>query len=222
MAKANGTLVPETPRHRRQGFLAHTSSLLLAILFCRKQAQAGIEDFDDEFKSSVTQVHVTTLDEVVSVNSSFCVAVFIGLSFSPNPNVPTLLAPSDPHCQAGLETYRYLLVFEVLSFSCFLFSSLIAHGIKLYIVLGNGKEPENVKSASVNNRLLRVGILFAAVGSAVGSIFLTFSLVNIVQIKLGSFTCGSIWTQRTTIPLVVLVSTGVAMFTSSVFLAFRS
>ncbi|CAM6112991.1 unnamed protein product [Calypogeia fissa] len=25
MLKANGTLVPETPRHRQQGFLAHTS-----------------------------------------------------------------------------------------------------------------------------------------------------------------------------------------------------
>lgn len=60
-----------------------------------------MEDIAEDLNSSVTQVHVTTLDEVVSVNSSFCVAVFIGLSFSPNPGAIAPLAPADPHCQVS-------------------------------------------------------------------------------------------------------------------------
>ncbi|KAL3680998.1 hypothetical protein R1sor_023954 [Riccia sorocarpa] len=195
---------------RKPGFIESTSRFCMALLFCRRQAEAGFEDFDEEFRSGVTQVHVATLDEVVSVNSFFCIAVFIGLNYNyiPNDTEATSLVAEPMRCRVGMDTYRYLLMFEVLAFSCFLFSSLVAHGIKLYIVLGNGSELENVRSAAVNNRFLRLGILLSAIGSVVGTVFLTLSLVNIIQIRLGNLTCGSLWTNRTAIPLVILVGTG--------------
>ncbi|KAJ7009139.1 hypothetical protein NC653_007699 [Populus alba x Populus x berolinensis] len=58
--------------------------------------------------SSTTSVHVTALDGIVNVNSLFTVAVFVGIDMAKN-----------------------LLVFEVVSFSFFLFSSLVAQGLKL-------------------------------------------------------------------------------------------
>ncbi|OAE32425.1 hypothetical protein AXG93_1772s1070 [Marchantia polymorpha subsp. ruderalis] len=220
MTKLKGAIMTE---RNKPGLLAATSRCCMAFLFCKKQAEASIEDFDEELRSDVTQIHVTTLDEVVSVNSFFCIAVFLGLSFNYTPEdvAERSMAPSDAKCRVGMNTYRYLLMFEVLAFSCFLFSSLVAHGIKLYIVLGNGTELENVRSAGVNNRFLRLGILLSAIGSVVGTVFLTLSLVNIVQIRFGNLQCGSVWTNRTAIPLVVLVGSGVSIFVSSVFIAFR-
>ncbi|KAL2621047.1 hypothetical protein R1flu_001252 [Riccia fluitans] len=220
MTKMKGVIMTE---RKKPGLLASTSKLCMAVLFCKRQAEEGFEDFDEELRSDVTQIHVTTLDEVVSVNSFFCVAVFLGLTFNYTPNDAAQTSMiSDPlRCGVGMNTYRYLLMFEVLAFSCFLFSSLVAHGIKLYIVLGNGSELENVRSASVNNRFLRLGILLSAMGSVVGTVCLTLSLVNIVQIRLGNLSCGSSWTNRTAIPLVILVGSGVSIFVSSVFIAFR-
>ena len=73
------------------------------------------------------------------VNSFFAIAVFLGLAFSPPlpaNQVATSLAPPKAECYVAVNTYRAVILWEVLSFACFLFSTLVAHGFKLFIVLG--------------------------------------------------------------------------------------
>lgn len=73
------------------------------------------------------------------MNSFFAVAVFLGLAFSPPIpllQVVTSLAPQRADCFVNVDVYRGVILYEVLSFGCFLFSTLLAHGFKLFIVLG--------------------------------------------------------------------------------------
>ena len=87
--------------------------------------------------TSTTSVHVTALDGIVSANSLFTVAVFVGISFD-QPSDLTLTDRTE--CSAGRDVERDLVVFEVISFAFFLFSSLVAQGMKLAINLLNSKE----------------------------------------------------------------------------------
>ncbi|GAB2211267.1 hypothetical protein Droror1_Dr00016560 [Drosera rotundifolia] len=72
---------------------------------------------------TTTRVHVTALDGLVNVNSIFTIAVFIGLSFT-SPGQQSL--DPRPSCSGGVREAGKLLLFEVMSFSFFLFSSLVA------------------------------------------------------------------------------------------------
>ncbi|XP_024532401.1 uncharacterized protein LOC9640190 [Selaginella moellendorffii] len=162
-----------------------------------------------------TQVHVTTLDEVVSVNSFFTIAVFLGLSFS-----STKAADLETDCPVGPDAVKYLLLYEVLAFASFLFSSLVAHGLKLYIIFANSNLIEESQAAEINNRLLRIGMLASAIGSVAGTIFLMLSMISLIELRLGPFSCDSSWTERTGIPFIVLSSSGLLIFISSVLFAF--
>eukprot|EP00250_Pteridium_aquilinum_P014746 c22173_g1_i1 orf=485-1327(+) len=90
-------------------------------------------------QAEMRQVHVATLDEVVSVNSFFTAAVFIGLSFN-----STQTTGLDSSCMPSQEIAKHLVVSEVLAFSCFLFSTLIAQGLKLQMTLSSLKFPHFV------------------------------------------------------------------------------
>ncbi|EFJ33449.1 hypothetical protein SELMODRAFT_407244 [Selaginella moellendorffii] len=125
-----------------------------------------------------TQVHVTTLDEVVSVNSFFTIAVFLGLSFS-----STKAADLETDCPVGPDAVKYLLLYEVLAFASFLFSSLVAHGLKLYIIFANSNLIEESQAAEINNRLLRIGMLASAIGSVAGTIFLMLSMISLIELR---------------------------------------
>lgn len=164
-------------------------------------------------------MHVTTLDEVVSVNSFFTVAVFIGLSLV-TPNTSTLLSPQpgDAACLPGPNTVKQLLVYMVVAFSCFQFSSLIAHGMKLSIVLKNGEKKEEAHWGEVSYRFLRLGMAASSVGSIAGTLFLMLALLNIIQLRFGSLDCkSSHWAKGAAIPLLVLVPTGLVTFLTAVF-----
>lgn len=78
-------------------------------------------------------IRVQALDEVVSVNSFFTGAVFIGLAQSNDRNL-VAKGPGDP-CFAPMHLVRQLVLLEVLAFSCFLMSSLVAQGLKLHLIL---------------------------------------------------------------------------------------
>ncbi|KAK3003311.1 hypothetical protein RJ639_018333 [Escallonia herrerae] len=138
--------------------------------------------------ASTTSVHVTALDGLVNVNSLFTIAVFVGLSLTtPGQRSLENRAP----CDADVGVAKKLLVFEVVSFSFFLFSSLVAQGLKLAINLLNSKDVDEIFRAHINIKVLRFGMLGSAVGSVMGCLFLMLSMVNVIEIRLGMLSCGS-------------------------------
>ncbi|KAH7435579.1 hypothetical protein KP509_06G070500 [Ceratopteris richardii] len=225
--------------------------------------QVRDEDDQEEEEEEVTRVRVQALDEIVSVNSFFTGAVFIGLS--QNNNSSLVAHSSNDPCYATPRILRQLFLLEILSFACFLTSSLFAQGLKVHLILchfchyhsffgggrttetdrgnrsprtfgltagtrKNGKGGTSLKDPRFNRgspqrrdhpRLLRMGILAISAASLCGTAFLVLSIVMIVQLRLGLLTCYSSWAKFATVPLVLLVSCGAFVFSTSVFVAFR-
>ncbi|XP_057516717.1 uncharacterized protein LOC130797936 [Amaranthus tricolor] len=167
--------------------------------------------------SSTTSVHVTALDGLVNVNSLFTIAVFVGLSLT-TPGQRSLENRSS--CDAGIDVAKKLLVFEVVSFSFFLFSSLVAQGLKLAINILNSKDVDEVFRAHINTKVLRVGMLVSAVGSVMGCLFLMLSMVNVIEIRLGLLSCGSKSAGHAVAALVILVTSALLVYISTALYAF--
>lgn len=167
--------------------------------------------------SSTTSVHVTALDGIVNVNSLFTIAVFVGLSLT-TPGQHSLENPSA--CDAGVDVAKKLLVFEVVSFSFFLFSSLVAQGLKLALNLINSKDVDEAFRAHINLKVLRFGMTGCAIGSVMGCLFLMLSIVNVIQIRLGMLSCGSKSAVHAAAALIVLVSTALLAYISTAIYAF--
>ncbi|KAB2602465.1 hypothetical protein D8674_003470 [Pyrus ussuriensis x Pyrus communis] len=167
--------------------------------------------------SSTTSVHVTALDGLVNVNSLFTIAVFVGLSLTTRGQKSLENRTS---CDAGIDVAKKLLVFEVVSFSFFLFSSLVAQGLKLAINLLNSKDVDEAFRAHINLKALRFGMLASAFGSVMGCVFLVLSMVNVIQIRLGMLSCGSKPAVHSVAALVVLVTTALLVYISTAVYAF--
>ncbi|VFQ69736.1 unnamed protein product [Cuscuta campestris] len=167
--------------------------------------------------TTTTSVHVTALDGLVNVNSLFTIAVFVGLSLTV-PGQRSLEERSA--CDAGIDVVRKLLVFEVVSFSFFLFSSLVAQGLKLAINLLNSRDVDDGFRAHVNSRVLRLGMMGSAAGSVMGCLFLMLSMVDVIQIRLGLLSCGSRSAVGAVAALVVLVTSGLLLYVSTAVYAF--
>ncbi|KAA8543812.1 hypothetical protein F0562_022011 [Nyssa sinensis] len=156
-------------------------------------------------KITTTSIHIMALDGIVNVNSLFTFAVFLGLAWNPtDPNYS--LIDTTTTCAASLAVAEDLVSFHVYSFSSFLFSSLVASGLKQAIrtakqQIGDTAEVRSVPSAHVNTKLLRVGILASAAGSALGCVFLMLALIDLVQIKLGTLSCWSWYSLAAVCPL---------------------
>ncbi|XP_062081281.1 uncharacterized protein LOC133786080 isoform X1 [Humulus lupulus] len=166
--------------------------------------------------SSTTSVHVTALDGLVNVNSLFTIAVFVGLSLT----TPGQQSLENRACDAGIDVAKKLLVFEVVSFSFFLFSSLVAQGLKLAINLLNSKDVDEVFKAHINLKVLRFGMMGSAVGSVMGCVFLMLSMVNVIEIRLGMLSCGSKSAVHAVATLLVLVSSALVVYISTAIYAF--
>lgn len=167
--------------------------------------------------ATTTSVHVTALDGLVNVNSLFTIAVFVGLSLT-TPGQHSLENPSA--CDAGVEVAKKLLVFEVVSFSFFLFSSLVAQGLKLAINLLNSRDVDEVFRAHINLKVLRFGMMASATGSVMGCLFLMLSMVNVIEIRLGMLSCGSKSAVHAVAALVVLVTSALLVYISTAVYAF--
>ncbi|CAK9140786.1 unnamed protein product [Ilex paraguariensis] len=165
---------------------------------------------------STTSVHVMALDGIVNVNSLFTVAVFIGLSLTSDQS-STLKSKSS--CSTDVEVAKTLVVFEVSSFSFFLFSSLIAQGLKLAINLLNSREVEEALKAKINVNILKFGMMGSAIGSVMGCLFLMLAMVNVVEIKLGLLSCGG-KTAYSVATLIILVTIGLSGYISIAVYAF--
>ncbi|CAF2041944.1 uncharacterized protein LOC103839474 [Brassica rapa] len=168
--------------------------------------------------ASTTSVHISALDGIVNANSLFTVAVFVGISFD-QPSDLTLTNRTE--CNAGLDVERDLVVFEVISFAFFLFSSLVAQGLKLTINLLNSKETDEVFKADIDCGLLRLGVVGAAGGSILGCVFLLLSMVEIIQLRLGLLSCGSSLAIHTVLALVVLVSSALSVYIFTIIYSFK-
>ncbi|XP_021907536.1 uncharacterized protein LOC110821870 [Carica papaya] len=167
--------------------------------------------------SSTTSVHVTALDGLVNVNSLFTIAVFVGLSLA-TPGQKSL--EDRTACDAGDDVAKKVLVFEVVSFSFFLFSSLVAQGLKLAINLLNSKDVDEAFRAHINLKVLRLGMMGSAVGSVMGCLFLMLSMVDVIQIRLGLLSCGSKSAVHAVAALVILVSSALLVYISTAIYAF--
>ncbi|XP_034695408.1 uncharacterized protein LOC117921589 [Vitis riparia] len=142
---------------------------------------------EDKALSSTTMLSIYKegLDDIININTLFTSAVFIGLSFSNT----TETLESREECKPDRGIAKRLVIFEVLSFSFFLLSTLLAKTLKLHLYI--------IKNKHNSNFLLmirRLMLVTAAVGTIAGCIFLTLSLIDVVQIRLGKLTCtGSAW-----------------------------
>lgn len=111
-------------------------------------------------------------------------------------------------------------MFEVVSFSFFLFSSLVAQGLKLAINLLNSKDVDEAFRAHINLKVLRLGMLASAIGSVMGCLFLMLSMVDVIQIRLGMLSCGSKSAVHAVAALLVLVSSALLVYISTAIYAF--
>lgn len=195
----------------------------LHYLYCRSESFPEQNSQEIRTPSSLssttttTKVHVTALDGLVNVNSLFTIAVFVGLSLT-TPGQHSL--ENKGVCDASLEAAERLLTFEVVSFSFFLFSSLVAQGLKLAINLLNSKDVDEAFRAHINLRVLRFGMLASAVGSVMGCVFLMLSMVDVIQIRLGVLSCGSKYAIYSVTALISLVSSALGIYISTAVYAF--
>ncbi|XP_031501087.1 uncharacterized protein LOC116264817 [Nymphaea colorata] len=171
----------------------------------------------DKRVGETTNIHVTALDGLVSVNSLFTIAVFLGLSLA-NPGQKSLNRRAG--CDASAEAARQLVLWEVLSFSAFLFSSLIAQGLKLSLVIINSDDRDEPRHAAIGYRLLRAGLVLSAAGSFLGCATLTISMVLLVEIKLGVLSCRGWHSLVAIAALVTLVPIGALAYISTFWHAF--
>ncbi|XP_057475229.1 uncharacterized protein LOC130763342 [Actinidia eriantha] len=174
-----------------------------------------------------TSIHITALDGIVNVNSLFTLAVFVGLAW--NPTDPDNRLVDDLNCAASAKVAEDVVSFHVYSFSSFLFSSLVALGLKQAIrIAKSGHYPPRsfhlrdlrFDLAHINKSALRVGYLVSAAGSVCGCVFLMLALVNVVQVKLGIMECGSWHSYGAVVPLVILVPSALLIYVCVVVYAF--
>lgn len=171
-----------------------------------------------------TSIHITALDGIVNVNSLFTLAVFIGLAW--NPTDPENSLVTDPNCVPTARMAENLVAFHVYSFASFLFSSLIALGLKQAMRLNIAASFHFSTRIDpvvyyVNKTALRFGMVISGLGSVCGCVFLMLALINVVQIKLGTLGCGaSGHTYAAVVPLVILVPSALFIYVSLMLYAF--
>ncbi|KAF2284680.1 hypothetical protein GH714_029155 [Hevea brasiliensis] len=172
----------------------------------------------------IKDILMKALDDLVSVNSIFTVAVFLGLSFA-SPTGLHSLEVNRHECDPDVKMVKRLIMYEVVSFSSFLLSSLVAKSLKIYLSIfypdTDTSDSDNKAKASSDNKLFHPGRGFmfgiSILASVVGVLFLTISMKYVVEIKIGKLSCGIHETWASVIALCVLVA--IALF---IYLPFMS
>ncbi|KAL8105181.1 uncharacterized protein LOC141680382 [Apium graveolens] len=167
----------------------------------------------------VKEVHLKLLDDLVNVNSLLTIAVFVGLSMA-TPGTHSL----DPRheCQSGPGLSKMLIVYEVVAFSCFLLSSIVAKVLKLHIYLDGIR----YSIISENFDLKDFMLVLSACASVAGIVSLSLSIVNIIQIRIGLISCGVKESMIAVLSLGVIVGFALAIYVVSmaiaIFASFKS
>lgn len=181
-----------------------------------------IQKWNDQPKKDrfdAKDAHLKSLDDLVNVNSLFTLAVFVGLSQAA-PGTRSLDGRDE--CNAGPGVAKMLILYEVVAFACFLLSSLVAKVLKLHLSL-DGKGYDFVsKRFDMKDFMLVV----TASASVAGIILLTLSVVNIVQIRIGLYSCGSAESRRAIWALCLIVGIALVVYVVSmsiaIFASFKS
>ncbi|OWM67670.1 uncharacterized protein LOC116213109 [Punica granatum] len=138
---------------------------------------------ESAFKEAI-DMHQKALDDLVNVNSLFTIAVFVGLTFS-----GSLSLEVRSQCKVPNDVARSLLVYEVISFACYLLSSLVAKALKMHLSTYLFSKIDQIKKP--RSKYTRSAMLtLSAWGSIFGCIFLTMSMVHVVRIRLGRISCN--------------------------------
>ncbi|XP_058002248.1 uncharacterized protein LOC131179419 [Hevea brasiliensis] len=199
---------------------------------------------DEDWKKKYAdqkKIQLDGLDDLVAVNSIFTVAVFLGLTLASSPNQPS--PENETKCQADAAMGKRAIRYEIISFACFLFSSLAAKSLKTYLnIYYEDKATDDKRSIfswifsciyrcctcsdwerhkklnDVTPKISGRALLFASslLASIVGIVLLTFSVVYIVQIKLGKLHCGSGEATLPVVSLCVIVASGLLLYFISV------
>jgi hypothetical protein len=153
------------------------------------------------------EIHRQALDDLVNVNSLFTIAVFMGLSFI-NPGQQSL--ENRPECHADAGIFKRLVVYEVVCFSLFLLSSLVAKTLKVHLSIHHKSDFQECWGLTTFYRPMM--LLLSAWGSILGCIFLTLSMVDVIQIKIGKLSCGSVYTVSAVGSLVSIVALALTIY----------
>ncbi|KAK1377032.1 Maternal effect embryoarrest [Heracleum sosnowskyi] len=174
----------------------------------------NVEVIDEHKKAEKErrEAHIKTLDDLVNVNSLFTLAVFVGLSQA-SPGAISL--ENKEECNAGPGVAKMLVLYEVVAFACFLLSSLVAKVIKLLLGL------DSEKSKIVHDRFdLKDFLLILTASASVGGIvLLTLSVVNIVQVRIGVYSCGSAEARRAIWALCTIVAIALVIYVLALCIA---
>ncbi|XP_057965860.1 uncharacterized protein LOC131156302 isoform X1 [Malania oleifera] len=155
------------------------------------------------------EVHRRALDDLVNVNSLFTIAVFVGLSFASPGQLHSLENRSACDPDPGMA--RRLIIFEVISFAFFLLSSLVAKTLKVQLDINRYKYFRDWQSKLWRGSMLSLSLM----ASFLGIVFLTLSMINVIQIRLGKLSCGSVHAMEAVAPLCAIVLLALAIYVPS-------
>ncbi|KAG8642039.1 uncharacterized protein LOC110608176 [Manihot esculenta] len=168
--------------------------------------------------SKSKDIILKAIEDLVSVNTLFIAAVFIGLAFA-DPQQRSLEI-NRPECNADMKVIKRLVVYEVVSFSCFLLSTMAAKSIKVYLHIFYPDDPDNDKKSvstepdkpRLDGKKVRLfdvkrGLIFAIsiTASVAGILFFALSIFFVIEIKLGKLSCGIHETRVASLTLLILV-----------------
>ncbi|KAL7201210.1 hypothetical protein ACSBR1_033004 [Camellia fascicularis] len=149
------------------------------------------------------------LEDLVNVNSLLSIAVFVGLTYA-TPSQRSL--ENRPECDAELRHAKNLVVLEVVAFSFFLFSSLVAKSLKVNVQL----DDKNFKFYKPGKARLTwwkwVFLSLSVLASFLGCFFLMLSMFYLIQIRLGRLSCKSPYTQGATLLMTAIVCVGMLIY----------
>ncbi|CAN6181017.1 unnamed protein product [Urochloa humidicola] len=166
-------------------------------------------------------LHKEVLDGIVTANGFFTGAVFLSVTGTVTP-----LSDIPSNCMAGADITRNLFLFQIWSLGFYFLSSLIATASKLVIFhiknaglviervvhVENGIPSYSGSDARRNTKTPPVPYVRSVMFSAVGSVFLLLSIINLVQIKLGLLSCGNTLVLITGVGIALLIIPGLAIY----------
>ncbi|KAL7201206.1 hypothetical protein ACSBR1_033000 [Camellia fascicularis] len=126
----------------------------------------------DKASEISTEDYNKAVDDLVNVNKLFTLAVFLGLA----------LATAEQHnwdnrteCDKGTIVAKRLILFEVLSFTCFISSTVVVMAIKLYLNIYRGGRKLKHK---IREMMIRLGKLSCRGSKSLGAAVSVISIVS--------------------------------------------
>lgn len=179
---------------------------LVDLMIKKWNEQPKKDNFD------VKEVHLKLLDDLVNVNSLLTIAVFVGLSMA-TPGIRSL--DTRDECHAGPGEAKMLIVHEVIAFSCFLLSSIVAKVLKLHLYLDGARYVIVSRDFDLKDFML----ILTSCASVAGIVLLALSIVNIIQIRIGLLSCGSKESRLAVMCLGIIVGIALVIYVVSMVIA---